>query len=302
MLSGGLSTEGEQDDVCRFDLYRLATQTAEVPGAAAMLAEHDLQQMYELAHFLHPDSGVALAITLAACERLTLLRRLQDRRTGRYRLSLPEACLPQYGVYLASDARERAQERPSPGQDIQYRPTTDDWLVRYLKYLVWWTMDRNACHVAVALGCFLYGYQPGDIASLAPEVFNAYNIRRVKGRLAHQLQARFPSAHLVIGEHDTLRTRPPTAHDRQLVHHALALFTPWGSPHVPPHASHMSILETHFCWASARSDWERIRVLIDPACSGLPRLIREFNESFPWGSVARLEDPNHKLAIPRFKP
>jgi hypothetical protein len=23
--------------------------------------------------------------------------------------------------------------------------------------LVWWTMDRNACHVAVALGCFLYG-------------------------------------------------------------------------------------------------------------------------------------------------
>lgn len=84
-------------------------------GGAAMLTDHDLRQMYELAHCLHPDQGIALAVTLAACERLTLLRRLQDRRTGRYRLSLPEAGLPQYCVYLASDPRERAQERPPAG-------------------------------------------------------------------------------------------------------------------------------------------------------------------------------------------
>jgi hypothetical protein len=32
---------------------------------------------------------------------------------------------------------------------------------------------------------------------------------------------------------------------------ALVMFTPWGSLHVPPHASHMSILESHFGWASA---------------------------------------------------
>jgi hypothetical protein len=164
------------------------------------------------------------------------------------------------------------------------------------------TMDRNACHVAVALGCFLYGYQPGHIASLAPEVFNAHNIRRVKRRLAHQLQARFTGAPSVRGAPRTLRTRPPTAHDRQLVHHALALFTPWGTPHVPPPAPHRSLLETHFDGFSARSDWERIHALIDPTCGGLPRLIREYNQHFPRESNVRLDDPDHTLTIPCFTP
>ena len=152
-----------------------------------------------------------LAVTLDACDRIALLRRMQDRRGGHYRFRLPEACLPQYCVYLASDAREREQERQRPGQEPRYRPTADDYLVRYLKYLVSWTMDRNACHVAVALGCFLYGYQPGDIADLAPEIFNHHNIRRVKRRLALQLHARFQSANIMVDEHHRLCTRAPTA-------------------------------------------------------------------------------------------
>jgi hypothetical protein len=136
-----------------------------------MLADSVLQRMYALAHALYPDIGVALSVTLAARERLMLLQRLQARRTGFYRHQLPEVCLPQYCVYLASDVRERAQESPPSGQDAPAPPTPDDYLVRYIKSLVWWTMDRNACHVAVALGCFLYGYRPGEIASLAPDFF-----------------------------------------------------------------------------------------------------------------------------------
>lgn len=265
-----------------------------------MLTDHDLQKMYDLAHCLHPDNGTALCVTLDASERLTLLQRLQDRRTGHYRLRLPDLCLRQYCVYLASDARERDQEHPRPDQDPRYQPTPDDWLVRYIKCLVWWTMDRNPCHVAVALGCFLHGYQPGDIARLAPEFFNPHNIRRVKRRLAHQLQARFQGVHLFVGEHHTLRTRPPTTHERRLVHHALAMFTPWESPDVPPEDSDISILETYFGWASARSDWERIHALIDPVSAGLPRLIREYNHHFPRGSDVRLEDPDQMLTIPCF--
>ena len=135
---------------------------------------------YKLAHCLHPDNGIALAVTLEACDRIALLRRMQDRRTGHYRFRLPEACLPQYCVYLASDAREREQERLRPGKEPRYRPTPDDYLVRYIKFLIWWTMDRNACHVAVALGCFLYGYQPGEIViwprrSLTIIIFGASN-------------------------------------------------------------------------------------------------------------------------------
>ena len=174
-------------------------------------------------------------MTLDACDRIALLRRTQDRRGGHYRFRLPEPCLPQYCVYLASDAREREQERRHPGQEPRYRPTADDYLVRYLKYLVSWTMDRNACHVAVALGCFLYGYQPGDIADLAPGIFNHHNIRRVKRRLGLQLHARFQSANIMLGEHHRLCTRAPTARERPLVDHALALLTPWGAPHIPAH-------------------------------------------------------------------
>jgi hypothetical protein len=265
-----------------------------------MLRDDVLERMYQLAYCLHPDNGIALSVTLEACERLALIRRLQDRRTGHYRIRLPEACLPQYCVYLASDARERIQERPRPGQKPRYQPRPDDWLVRYIKALVWWTMDWNACHVAVALGCFLYGYQPGEVVSLAPEIFNHHNIRRVKARLAQQIHARFQSANIMVGEPFTLRTRPPTEHERQLVHRSLALFTPWGTPHLPAPAPNGSILETHFDGVCGRSDWDRIHALIDPCCAGLPRLIREYNESFPSRSTARLEDPDHTLAIPCF--
>jgi hypothetical protein len=268
----------------------------------AMLTDDVLQRMYELAYCLNPDNGIALSVTLEACDRIALLRRMQDRRGGHYRFRLPEACLPQYCVYLASDAREREQERWRPGREPRYRPTADDYLVRYLKFIVAWTMDRNACHVAVALGCFLYGYQPGDIANLAPEIFNHHNIRRVKRRLSLQLQDRFQSANIVIDAHHTLCTRAPTAHERQLVDHALALLTPWGAPHISAPAPDRSLLETHFDGGSTRSEWERIHALVDPACAGLPRLVREYNASFPGESCVRLEDPDHMLAIPCFDP
>lgn len=267
-----------------------------------MLTDDILQRMYELAFCLHPDHGTALSITLDACERIALLRRMQDRRAGHYKFRLPEACLPQYCVYLASDARERDQERLRPGKEPRYRPSPDDRLVRYIKFLVCWTIDRNACHVAVALGCFLYGYQPGHIAGLAPEIFNHHNIRRVKRRLALQIQARFQDANIVIDEHHALDTRSPTVRERQLIHHALAQFTPWGSPHVSGSAAERSILETYFAGASDCSDWDRMHALIDPACGGFPRLIREYNQYFPVASGARLENPDDKLAVPCFHP
>jgi hypothetical protein len=61
-----------------------------------------------------------------------------------------------------------------------------------------------------------------------------------------------------------------------------------------------SILETHFDGGGCCSDWERIHALIDPACAGLPRLIRKYNASFLRGSAASLEDPDDTLAIPCF--
>jgi hypothetical protein len=79
------------------------------------------------------------------------------------------------------------------------------------------------------------------------------------------------------------------------------MFTPWGCPHVPAIASEQSILATYFDEVPGRSDWERIHALIDPRCAGLAQLIREYNESLPRGSDARLADPEHMLVIPCFE-
>jgi hypothetical protein len=113
----------------------------------------------------------------------------------------------------------------------------DDYLVRYVKCLIWWTLTRPACYVAVALGCLLYSYPPEALV-----------------RLMSQLQARFPRAHLFGGDYDAGRTRVPSAHDRQLVERALTRFTPWGTAHVPAPALDQSLLDTHFARASVCSD------------------------------------------------
>jgi hypothetical protein len=267
-----------------------------------MLADDVLQPMYDLAYFLHPDPAVALTVTLDAVDRLALLRRLREHPNGHAWRRLPEAWLPQYCVYVASDGPERAHERPRPRRTPRARPTRDDYLVRYLKCLVWWTMDRTACHMAVALLCFLYRYPLGALVRLVPALCDSHQIQRIRVRLTQQLQARFPRAHLFEGDQTTLRTRPPTEHERRLVQQSLAMFTPWESPHVLPHAPTISILETYFAGASARSDWDQIHALIDPTCAGLSRLIHEYNESLLRGSQARLEDPDDNLAIPCFTP
>jgi hypothetical protein len=268
-----------------------------------MLTDHDLERMYTVAQALHREPEVALTVTLAACERLELLRRLQDRRTAHQTTCrLPDAYLPQYCVYLASEACERAQEAPPPSQERRDPPTLDDWLVRYIKFLVWRTMDQDAYHVAVALGCFLYRYPPSAIARLAPAGFPAHRVPPITQRLAQQIHTRFPRAHIMMyGEHPVLDTRPPTADERQLIQQTLTLFAPWGLPEGPPPTSGLSRLDTYFGEGSTSSEWKRIQVLIDPTRGGLPGLIREYNARCPHGSDGCLEDPDQTLAIPCFQ-
>jgi hypothetical protein len=105
-------------------------------GDVAMLTDDVLQGMHDLAYRLHPDNGIELAVTLDACDRIAPLRRMQDRREDRYKFRLPGACLPQYCVYLASDARERGQERRRPGKEPRYRPSMNDsWSITHWRCL-----------------------------------------------------------------------------------------------------------------------------------------------------------------------
>jgi hypothetical protein len=266
-----------------------------------MLADDIWESMSELSAFLHPDPATAGAVTVAAADRLVLLQRLRASPTGRA-WRLPEAWWPQYCVYLASDGPERAHERPRPGRAPHERPTRDDYLVRYVKCLIWWTLNRPACHMSVALGCLLYRYPLAALVRLAPALCAPDQIQRIHVRLVSQLQARFPRAPWVPGDHGAARLRLPTAHDQQLVARALTLFTPWGAAHVPAPALTQSLLATHFARASVYSDWDRIHALINPTDAGFPRLIREYNQPFLFGDPQRLAASETLLAIPRFAP
>jgi hypothetical protein len=76
------------------------TGRCRVSGDAPTLRDDVLEGMYQLAYCLHPDNGIALSVTLEACERLVIIRRLQGRRTGHSRIRLAEACLPNI-VYIS---------------------------------------------------------------------------------------------------------------------------------------------------------------------------------------------------------
>jgi hypothetical protein len=201
-------------------------------------------------------------------------------------------------VYQASDPWERDQESANPRRKPGYRPTHDDMLGRYVKFLVWQTMDRRAAYTAVGLGCLLYTYRPGEICMLAEDLFDDSNIRRIKRWLTDRMTSRFRNAPIFSDDYHTFRTRPPTEHDRSVVHNALVAFTPWACRHSPPQPSQVPILEAYFGRSSSQSELDRIRVLIDPVHAGLPRIVREYNHGLPRQSDSRLADPDHKLRVP----
>jgi hypothetical protein len=47
-----------------------------------MPTDNDLERMYDLSHCLHSDRGTALSVTLKACERVSLIRRIQGDAQG----------------------------------------------------------------------------------------------------------------------------------------------------------------------------------------------------------------------------
>jgi cell division protein FtsZ len=62
----------------------------------------------------------------------------------------------------------------------------------------------------------------------------------------------------------------------------------------------VSVLETYFAKETKKSIWEQVHVLVDPACGGLPRLIHEYNDTYPKGNNMRLDDPDKMLSVPKF--
>ena len=269
-----------------------------------MPTDDELQRAFRLISFLHPDRAVALCVLQDACDRISVIRRVQQRRPDSsrpFKLKIPEESLTQLGAYGASEIWEKDQESEHPQKEPRYKPNADDMLARYVKTIIWKAMDRPSRYAAVGLGCLLYTYQPHEVSSLAEEFFDSDNIRRDKSWMFEQIKLRFGRARGLTNGHEYVALERPSSRQRELIQKSLSVFTPWSScPASNGRAPGASLLEIYFDRRSELTELERVHVLCDPACGGLPRLVHEYNSIYGRGNEMRLDDPEEKLGSPNF--
>lgn len=281
----------------------------------------EIQQVFRLAYYLHPQREIALRITQAAlCDSFPVLQQGQDKRHKQrgilsllprrhalrpYKLSLPRQGLLQMSVYHTSARWERDQEAQTfclPGQ--RYHPTHDDLLIRYITHLVACSLERHVVYGALALGCHLYQYSPTHISQLAPDLFLEDNIRRAYSKLLGWMQQRFPT--LPIDQRPPfgtrkVRTRPPSDDERCLVRDTLEQCTPWWTSCLEPGVSLLALF-TPSSLSSEQTGLEsghRLHALLHPLCAGLERFIHAYNQEKP---AMPLDPPYDRLEVPAFPP
>jgi Domain of unknown function (DUF4407) len=271
-----------------------------------VFSDKEIQGAFHLAYLLHPNMAVAYSIALDAIDRYFLQKRLQERRPKAkkqpFKNQLSDPALLQTSLYLASDLWERDQERLLPRKTPYYKPDVNDLIVRYVKFLIWETMERSSSYVAVGIGSFLYTYRTSEINNLAPDHFKDDNIRRIKAGIINAIRKRFEQHNIAPEDSPFLITRVPTDSERALVHGALTSFAPWVIEHASASSAGAPILEIYFGYESEKSEWERNHALIDLGCAGLRLLIQEFNANSSRENDMRLDNPDEKLEIPDFGP
>jgi hypothetical protein len=267
---------------------------------APMPSDFELQRMFTLAYYLHPERLVALCVTLEACDWIPVVmaKNLRRERSSRiYKLKLPLSSIYRFSVYAASQSWELDQEGAKPRKKVQYEPTYDDFLVRYVKFLIWKAMERPSAYAAVAIGHHIHTYKLNEVAGIAPDHFDEANIRRINSYFSSLLNERFGERSSRISD---LSRRVATDHECLVLSRALEVLSPSYSLPDNPADPSQPVLETYFCADSDRSELERVRCILNPCFGGFESLVHEYNSSLRYSSNGRLADPNLNRSIPTF--
>ena len=268
-----------------------------------MITSAELNRAFHIAYCLHPDRAVAMKVLLDACDQIDVFLKNQQRlplTRHPYLQRIPREGILQACVFRASDAWERDQENVTPHKLPRYRPGRDDFLIRYVKFLVWQGILRHSSfYTALGVGCFLYRYLPSEIANLSIDHFDQFNIRRQKSTLTEHLINRFPSAQLLDGGKQ-FKMRKPNECDLEMIGEAMEIFAPWLPPDLAITEFNGYLLDKYFGYSSSHSEWERKHILVSPKCGGLARLILEYNASLTKGSSVKLRNPEENLFVPDF--
>lgn len=270
-----------------------------------MFSNEDIQRAYRVCLWLHRNPEIAYEVTLDGIRRG--LRKLADQhrrppssRPNKQKLSVQNALFS--GIFAASEAWEKDQESRIPLLRPLYTPNEGDLLSRYIKTLVWQSMDRNSAWVSIAIGHFVFGLSLDEIARLSPEFFDNYNMSRIRSYLGMVLQARFhwEGSNLARGQFVPVVERPASDEEFRHIEDLLIIFAPQSESHPDSCDKSGGLLESYLFPNSARSESERIHSLICTECCGWARFVDEFNEDYLPGSAERLASPRNQLRIPRF--
>jgi hypothetical protein len=262
----------------------------------------NVNELFRLACCLHPDRAVAIRVLIDGHYQISVTRQAQSRRTDDgHKPRTPEVGLPQMSFYYASEKWEKDQESLCPRKAPTYVPDRDDLLVRFIKNLVYKSLDHRPIYCAVGIGCFLYDYQPNEVSRLSEDVFSNENIRRVKSAWPGFVNQRFAGTRGFANGGGEIPLVAANGRQRALIEKSLAGFAPWSScADIAVCGRSASLLETYFNGSSNRSHWEQNHVLIDPTCGGYWRLVHEYNSIFGRGIGMRLDEPEKKLCVPKF--
>jgi hypothetical protein len=270
------------------------------------IADDLMDQVFQLAYFIHGDKALARHITLEAMLRLEAMLLAQDKRryyaaTTRTKVCLSELHVLQRLTYMLSERYEQEQERSGKPRILD----EDDMIIRFIKHLIQITLKRNSFYVTLGLSRLLYAYTTPevmrlyDVISQDPDSLKEdYYFRECKQKLMKELQQRFGSA-LKIGRgirgETKFESEPTTDENISLVRECLNRFTPWKTPCVVPHQFNpLFDRMSHLTFDGGEPDDEhsieinRIHSTIHPDC--LTRLTESLT----------LDSPDQRLAIPRF--
>lgn len=272
-------------------------EDAEELGLLA-LTDDDVQRLYQTVYFLHRDPAQVRGVIQDAVEWSPTIQARQERHpeTRQPVRTRPErfVALLQLSLFEVSVQRwerDLAQWTHQPTPAVP--PEAASLLTQYLTQLAWHGIrHEDSIYTAISVGCLLYRYAPLEVCRVLARPTD--NRGRIKSRLQRWIEPRF--THVVLLHDGALVTRSPTAGERLQIHHALTLFTPWGSDCIAPDVFDALALPLGFDDATLSAQ-DRKHALMHADCAGLECLVCAWNRHCPHEC---LDDPATRLEVPMF--
>lgn len=267
--------------------------------------ENAIDAVLRIAHYIHPpDNNISLEV---ACDAIDWVAQ-KMKSSGSVascaghptRFKLPETMLLFEGVFHCSEKWELDQERnPLGGRTYKgnnYLPNEEDLMVRYIKFLIFSTLCRKLEYPALAVGCYLYQYEPHEIG----KIFNSFMCWDDTGypmtAIRKSLKERFPKIEFTqVPKNTSIKVKTKaitTEEDKEKILDALESLMDWPCSHVEKSKTLKYYDEGE---PSATYQGSLHHPLFCPQCGGLPLFIKRYRNKM------QLDDFAAKLKAPELK-